>query len=187
MEWQAAAGATLRAIARSHGVPYDALWRHWSHHVSVQRKATLLAGPQKLASLVDAAADEGRSVLDHLKILRATLYDSLTAASEAGDRNSVAHLSGRALDVLREFGRITGELVEAGAAVQVQQTNNYFFASPQFHQLESTLLGALARFPDARAAVVRALRGLDTGAPAAIELPAIPASRVIEGAAGAAT
>lgn len=141
----------------------------------------------KLSELVDTGVDERTSVLDHLKVLRAVVYDALVAASEAGDRAGISALSGRALEIVRELGRASGELVRVAAGVHVQQ-NNFFFGSPLFHQLETALLEALHNHPAARADVVRALRNLET-APAAVAgqwAPATIDGRAVE-VAGAAT
>jgi hypothetical protein len=170
IEWLAASGASLQAIAKQYELQYDSLWRHWRNHVSDHRRATLLAGPMKLSELVDVAADEGRSVLDHLHVLRAVVYDALVAASEAGDRNGISALTSRALEILQELGRASGELIRASSGVHVQQ-NNFFFGSPIFHALETALLDALRSHPEARADVVRALRNLETGT----TTPALPA------------
>jgi hypothetical protein len=172
IEWLAASGASLKSIARQYELPYDSLWRHWQNHVSPQRRATLLAGPMKLSELVDVAADEGKSVLDHLKVLRAVVYDALVAASEAGDRNGISSLAARALEILQELGRASGELIRVSSGMHVQQ-NNFFFSSPAFRQLETGLLEALRKHPEARADVIRMLRDLETGTRVALSAPAI--------------
>jgi hypothetical protein len=182
LEWLACSGASLQAISQQFHVPYDSLWRHWHHHVSDHRRATLLAGPLKLSELVDVAVEESKSVFDHLKVLRAVVYDALVAASEAGDRGGIAQLSSRALEILQELGRASGQLRASAAGVHVEQ-NNFFFTSPIFHQLEGALLEALRNHPAARADVVKALRGLEAGVTRAPELPAPAPGVTIDGVA----
>jgi hypothetical protein len=148
-------GATMRATAKRFGVDYMAVRRHWLTHVPDDRRAALIAGPTKLSELADRAADEGGSLLDHFIILRNTLYRRLDASDEAGDANQVASLSGRIVEVLREMGRLTGDLSRGGVSI----TNN-FFAAPQFAELEAALIEALAPHAEARTAVIRAFHAL---------------------------
>lgn len=171
MEWMAASGASLKSIASKFQVPYDPLWRHWQNHVSDHRRATLLAGPLKISQLVDVGAEESKSVIDHLKVMRGVVYDALLAASEAGDRNGISMLTGRALEILQELGRASGELIRAGSSVSLQQ-NNYFFGSPVFRRLETGLLEVCRRHPEVRDEVVNMLRNLDGGASSLAALPA---------------
>jgi hypothetical protein len=152
----------MQSVAAKFQVPYDSLWRHWRDHVADERKVTLIAGPMKLAEVMDRAAEESASILDHFGALRTVLFRSMDAATEAGDRNSVAALSGRIIEVLREIGRTTGELVKAGGVTI--QNSNVLIMSPAFAQLQSELLTVLARHPEARQEVIAMFRRLDADA-----------------------
>jgi hypothetical protein len=80
-----------------------------------------LGGPARVEALANAAADETRSLLEHLQIIRSVLFSQFLSAAEAADRQGVALISGRLLESLRELGRLTGELRQvAGISV----TNN---------------------------------------------------------------
>lgn len=149
-------GASLRSVAKRFGVAYHTTRRHWLQHVSAERRASLIAGPIKLSELADRAADENGSLLDHFIILRNTLYRRLDACDEAGDSAQVSSLSGRIIEVLREMGRLTGDLSRSGVNI----TNNIFI-SPQFAELQAALIEALGRHPDARTDVIRAFRALE--------------------------
>ncbi|HEY3886224.1 MAG TPA: hypothetical protein VGL62_13495 [Vicinamibacterales bacterium] len=151
-------GASLRSVAKRFGVAYHTTRRHWQQHVSAERRVALIAGPTKLSELADRAAEEGGSLLDHFIILRNTLYRRLDACDEAGDAAQVASLSGRIIEVLREMGRLTGDLSKAGVNI----TNNIFI-SPQFAELQAALIETLGRHPDARTDVIRAFRALEAG------------------------
>ena len=89
----------------------------------------------------------------------------LTALSEAGDGKGAAYIAGQLTRVLETIARISGELGDLARTT----TNNFNIThnvavladSPAFLRVQSTLLHALAPFPDARAAVVQALTELD--------------------------
>jgi len=160
-ELMLASGVSIRAVSRKFGLDYHCVRRHWLHHVSDTRKTTLVAGPLKIGELVDRATEEGKSVLDHLRVLRAIVYDQMAAAHEANDRHAIGMLAGRALEILRELGRVTGELVRVGAGgVHIEQAN--FFLSPVFHQFEAAVLEASRRHPEARMALVSILREVES-------------------------
>jgi hypothetical protein len=74
------------------------------------------------------------------------------------------------------MARVTGQLGElARSTINITGNNIAILNSPQFATLQATLLRALAPYPEARGAVVLALRDLDA-APA----PSPAAMRVIE-------
>lgn len=155
-----AGGASKRAVAERFQVHPDAAWRHWTHHVAIERKAQIIAGPLKLSELAERANAEGLSLLDYLAAIRATLLSQFQAAAEAGDRFATAALSGRLLEVLREIGRLTGELGKV-AGVSIHNHNTLVLNSPIFADVQVTLIRALQPYPEARAAVVGALRDLE--------------------------
>ena len=84
-----AGGASLDSLAQKFGVDRDAIW-HWTNHVAAEMKASFLCGPAQLAELGEKAAQEGDSVLDHLRMIRTVLTGQLAAMTEAGDARGVA-------------------------------------------------------------------------------------------------
>jgi hypothetical protein len=125
-------------------------------------KANYLCGPAQLSELANKAAVEGDSVLDHLRMIRTVLTGQLAAASEAGDGRLAAHISSKLVDTLQAIARITGELGELARST-INVTNNVAVLqdSPAFLRIQASMLRALGPYPDARAAVVNALRELD--------------------------
>jgi hypothetical protein len=155
-----ASGASLESLARKFKVHKDAIWRHWRDHVSADLKTAYLAGPATIAELKERAAKEGGSILDHLSILRSILMGAITASAEAQSAFSLATLSGRLVEVLREIGKITGEIERLNPAVSI--TNNVaVFNDPKFLGLQAGLLAIARAHPAARADIVALLRGLD--------------------------
>jgi hypothetical protein len=153
------AGASLDNIATRYNVSRDAIWRHMGRHVSDDQRADYLAGiPMK--EVAEKAATEGVSVLQYFSIIRATLMTQFQLAASVNDKNATAILAGRLTEVLREIGRITGELGSM-AANSITINNLNVLNSPVFATLQANLLHALAPFPEARAAVVAALRQMD--------------------------
>jgi hypothetical protein len=168
-----AGGASLDSLAKKFNVDRDAIWRHWNRHVSAEMKAGYLAGPVQLQDLAAKAADTGASVLDHLHAVRTVLMCHLASATEAGDGRAAAYIAGRLTATLETIARISGELGDLARSTTYNITNNVavLTENPAFLRVQASLLRALADFPDARAAVVAALRGLDTGnAPAAAKV-----------------
>jgi hypothetical protein len=173
-----AGGASLDALAQKFGLGRDAIHRHWERHVSDEIKATYLAGPVQLQDLAAKAADAGGSVLDHLHAVRVVLMGVMANMTEAGDGRGAAYVAGRLTATLETIARISGELGELARSATFNITNTTNVAvlaeHPAFARLQATLLRALSDHPEARAAVVAALRGLDEEkAPAAIPGPAI--------------
>jgi hypothetical protein len=171
-----AGGASLDSLATKFSVDRDAIWRHWNRHVSAEMKAGYLAGPVQLQDLAAKAADTGSSVLDHLHAVRTILMGHLSSATEAGDGRAAAYIAGRLTATLEVIARISGELGDLARSVNFNVTNIAMLAEhPAFATLQATMLRALAPFPDARAAVVAALRDLEPG-----DASARPAPKVIE-------
>lgn len=174
-----ASGVSFDALAKRFKVGRDAIWRHWRDHVSPEMRAHYLAGPATIEELRERAAKENLSVLDYLSIARSMIVGQMTASSEAGDAYRVALLSSRLVEVLREIGRITGEVERLGGGVTINNTVA-IMSDPRMVELQAGLVRIARDHPAARADIVALLRGLDakSGAPAAPPL--------IEGSANAA-
>ncbi|WOJ89896.1 hypothetical protein RZS28_00850 [Methylocapsa polymorpha] len=147
----------------------DAVWRHVENHVSDETKASYLLGPAKVADLANAAADESRTVIDYLAIVRSILMNALDSAAQRGKPYEIERISGRMVEVLREIGRITGEVSQFAAATINITNNTQILNSAPFMDLQSGLLQICARHPEARADIIALFRDLDArhSAPAA--------------------
>ncbi|MGD0183767.1 MAG: hypothetical protein ABSC25_00790 [Roseiarcus sp.] len=156
-----ASGASLDSLARKFKLHRDAIWRHWKDHVSADLKMQYLAGPATIAELKERAAKEGGSILDHLSILRSILMGAITASAEAQSAFTLSALSGRLVEVLREIGKITGEIERLNPGINVT-TNIAVFNDPKFLELQSGLLAIARTHPGARPDIITLLRGLDS-------------------------
>jgi hypothetical protein len=156
-----AGGASLDSLAEKFSLDRDAIWRHWTNHVSDELKANYLCGPAQLSELAEKAAVEGDSILDYLKMIRAVLTGQLAAMTEAGDGRGTAYVAGRLTQVLETIARVTGELGAMAQSVNITNNVAILSESPAFLKVQATMLRALAAFPDARASVVAALREMD--------------------------
>jgi hypothetical protein len=172
-----AGGASLDSLAAKFKLDRDAIWRHWNRHVSAEMKAGYLAGPVQLQDLAAKAADTGGSVLDHLHAVRTVLMSHLASATEAGDGRAAAYIAGRLTATLETIARISGELGDLARSTTYNITNNVAVLTehPAFMKVQASILRALGPHPDARAAVVAALRDLDAAGPRAAS-----AAKVIE-------
>jgi hypothetical protein len=162
LELLRAGGASLDSLAAKFGLERDAIWRHWQHHVTAEMKANYLCGPAELATLAERAAIEGDSVLDYLRLCRTVLTGQLAAMSEAGDGKGAAYVAGQLTRTLETIAKVTGEIGElARSTININGNVSILTDSQVFARVQATMLRALAPFPDARGAVVLALRGLD--------------------------
>ena len=151
-----ASGMSLDSIAAKFGVSRDSVHRHCKNHVEPERKAQYLLDVP-IAELASRAAAENVSLIDNLSLVRSTLMQALLTAASVGDRHALAALSGRAVEVLKEIGKLTGEVSRITSV-----TNNFNFAeSPMFALLQAMLIERLASWPEALASVVEGLGALD--------------------------
>jgi hypothetical protein len=140
-------------------------------------KASYLLGPVQLQELAAKAAEQGVSVLDHLHAVRTVLMGHLASVTEAGDSRTAAIVAGKLTALLETIARISGELGDLARSTTYHITNNTSVAileHPTFALVQASLLRALAPHPDARRAVVDALRELEGGNTRAV-LPRAPA------------
>ncbi len=153
-----AAGASIKGAARKFAIDYHALRRHWRNHVSAEARATYVAGAGATKDQLEAiVADKSLALVDHYRIVRGGLYKGFTAAAELGDSNSLALLSGRLHENFRDCGRLTGEL-QRGPLLNIQ---NNILVNPDYTRAIARIVSAVAPYPEAREAVIAALRDLD--------------------------
>jgi hypothetical protein len=104
-------------------------------------------------------------LIDHYRIVRGALYKAMSAACEVGDNSALALLAARLHENFRDCGRLTGEL-QRGPLLNIQ---NNVLVNPDYSQAIARIVSAVASYPEARDAVIVALRDLDppnTRAPA---------------------
>src|SRR6267154_6004331 len=153
-----AAGASIKGAARKFEIDYHALRRHWINHVSAEARAAYLAGAGATKDQLEAiVADESLALIDHYRIVRGALYKGFGAATELGDGNSLALLAGRLHENLRDCGRLTGEL-QHGPLLNIQDN---VLVNPDYSRAIARIVSAVAPYPEAREAVIAALRDLD--------------------------
>jgi hypothetical protein len=162
VERSLAAGASLRATAKKFQIPYHSLRRHWQGHVSADQRTAYIAGAGiSKDQLEELIADTDLSILDHLRVIRARLYVGFDAVSEAGDCLNLDRLAGRLHENLSLSAKLTGEL-QRGPLFNIQ---NNLMVSPDYSRAIARIVTAVAPFPEARQAVIAALRELDAAAP----------------------
>jgi len=156
------AGVSLDKLAEQFNVHRDAIWRHMEKHVPDERKASYLIGAGKIAQLAEVAAEESQSVLDYFTILRSALFAMFDKLAEKGDHASASAVSARLVEVLKEIGRLTGQISTIAAATTINVQNNYaVINSAPFADLQTGLLEVCARHPDARADIIDLIERLD--------------------------
>src|SRR5215813_7264900 len=166
-----AVGASIKGTARKFAIDYHALRRHWRNHVSAAARATYVAGAgASKDQLEEIVAGESLGLIDHYRIVRGALYKGFSAAAELADSNSLALLAGRLHENFRDCGRLTGEL-QRGPLLNIQ---NNVLVNPDYTRAISRIVSAVAPYPQARDAVIAALRDLDAGSASG---PALPQDR----------
>src|SRR5215475_5206112 len=159
-----AAGASIKGAARKFAIDYHSLRRHWRNHVSAEARAAYIAGAGATKDqLEEIVADESLGLIDHYRIVRGALYKGFSAASELADGNSLALLAGRLHENFRHCGRLTGEL-QRGPLLNIQ---NNVLVNPDYTRALARIVAAVAPYPEAREAVIAALRDLDAAGPSA--------------------
>jgi hypothetical protein len=181
-----AGGASFESLAAKFGVDRDAIWRHWHQHITAEAKASYLCGPADMEKLAEKAAQEGDSVIDYLKMCRSTLVTQMAAMNDAGDARGAAYVAVQLAKILETMAKVTGELndLARSATYNISNVTNVAVLEqhPIFMRMQSSMLRALGPFPEARNAVVAALRDLDAGnAPrATARIPSAVSGDVIE-------
>jgi hypothetical protein len=178
-------GASKESLARRFNVSRFAVLRHTRNHLTDARKSELMMGPIKVGELVNRAADESKSLLDYLGVMRSVLFSQFMAAAEAGDRHGVATVSQQLLASLRELGRITGELRTMAAGISITNNVLNINSAPEYPDLEAGLLEIARTVPDAREPIIALLAKLEAastpgqnGSRALIECEAIDAGEI---------
>jgi len=136
-------GAAIRATAIRYGVDRSSLGRHYRSHLSPATVAVVTG--ERVGTVMRRAeqlVDEAEGIMRDAKAQgRASL--ALSAIREIRES-------------LKLLGTLTGELRPEGS-VQVAVVN--IAESKEWQETKATLLDALRAFPEARAAVARALLG----------------------------
>jgi hypothetical protein len=173
-----AKGAGKRAVGEQFGIHCDSAWRHWHHHVSDEQKAALKVQYYRPGVPIETLVEEeGSGLLSRLQSLRAKLAWHLDSASDAGDHKTVATIAGQVLKFEELAAKATGEL----AKHTNRKTVVHVTLTPEFQHLQSTILSALRRYPDAYDHVVSVFREREQ----VERQKMLPAPTTIEGRANA--
>jgi len=137
-------GVSLRNIAKQYSVSAASLHRHKDGHL-----------PAKLVKAQEAQeVTKADSLLDQVIELRDKALSILDKAEQAGDLRTALQGVREAKGCLELLARLQGELQE-------QATVNILI-NPQWLSLRTVILEALDRYPEARQAVARALREVES-------------------------
>src|SRR3954452_20764245 len=155
-----ARGMALRKIAKRYGVSLDAAFRHRKKMRREQPELfqALAASdwrvkPEELEKLRVETSD------GYLKILRSQVAKLIAAQDrciEDGIDAQAASLAGQANRALELVGKAIGQIGAAGSITV--NNNNAIILNAGFWELRTKLIRALAPYPEARSAVLEALR-----------------------------
>jgi len=162
-------GTGRLAIAKKFGVGVGSVYYHSHHHISAEYRQAVLAGPLRSEhDLRELVADEGISVLQNFRsVYNAHRQRWLIALEVGNDELMIAHAKAMS-DMLWKIGKLTREIAPQQTLIQ----NNVvqFFDSPEYLEAITAVTTALRSHPEARQAVVQALRGLEAKPPKQIEM-----------------
>jgi hypothetical protein len=170
IELAIADGRSHNDVAAEYGLSRFAINRHWMHHVTPVQKAQFLGAPIEISKLVERAAKEDRSLIEYLTIVRSELLRLFMQARDAGMVVEASRIAQSLLSCLESIGKVNGQLRQAGITINnvnagtvgnVSSGPALILGDPQVVRLQSTIIRALARHPEARADVIEALRSLE--------------------------
>lgn len=166
-------GAEARATGRRFGLSKDAISRHWSAHVSDSWKAAQKMGPfASRADLEKLCINEGKSVVEALRALYASLVGMLVSTRETGSITAYLSVHREARATLNDLARLSGELLPHVSTVNIQ---NNFNAVSYLSAFGEDLAAEFADTPDVLDRLHRVLRRRMTAA--------LPSAELIEGEA----
>jgi hypothetical protein len=170
IDYLIATGAPLKPLAPKFGLKASSLYNHARRHVSHEYRAAVRLGPfDSEERLRQLCAEAGTSVVETLRAVNAGVSSRWLAAFEGGADDKFVSLTGQLRKNLELMARLTKELVPQPSVVT---TNNIvLFEHPEYVQAIASIAEALRPFPEARQAVVSALRSFS----AASERPLIEA------------
>jgi hypothetical protein len=147
-------------LARRFGVSADSIKRHARNHLPAQLKAALLTAqrPSEI-DLEKLQASEAEGLLAQLVSQRARLQQHSELALELGDVKAAVACENSIQGNLALVGKLLGQLINVH---EVRSTS--ILVSPDYLQLRAKLVAALRPFPEASAAVGRALHELESAA-----------------------
>jgi hypothetical protein len=135
------AGQPFRAVAVCFGTSATALFRHKQDHLPVA-----LLSAQGAAEIA-----HGDNLLEQVRTLQSKTHAILARAEAAGQLTVALQAVREARGCLELLAKLLGELSQ-GTTVNI-------LLAPEWQRLRSTIIVALAPFPEARQAVLQALTG----------------------------
>src|SRR5689334_21819818 len=110
LERLAVGGATHTSLARRFNISRWSVDRHMNldrGHVTAKERADLTAGPLKMHELVERAAAEGLTLLDHITLMRSSFQELHFAAKEAGMFQIAKGFGDSVTRILRLWAEVT--------------------------------------------------------------------------------
>ena len=159
IERDLALGVPLNRIAKKYKVSRDAAWRH-KKHLPPQLKSALAAHALKPGEdLEKLRVEESEGLLGHLAAQRARLLLSQDVALESEQFGLVAQISSQVHRNLELVGKLLDQFVSHSVHTTIS-----LLVTPEYLELRSALLRALAPHPEAKRAVATVLHGIEANA-----------------------
>lgn len=151
-------GAMRGPLAKQFGLSADSVYRHARGHISEAFRRSIQIGPLKdQVALEKLCAQNGRSVLENLQAIYASLTARFLAQFEAGGDQQLTAICGRMLQTLEMQAKLTNELRPA-PGVLLQQFNQTIVGARDLVDLGRDLMGLVREFPQIRERLAEILR-----------------------------
>ena len=171
-----AAGGRFSETARKLGMSPDALERHWKKHVPPSHRKALKPGAEALMARLELSgqiAEESTGTLEHLKAVRAVLWQLVIEARGRGHSIPATAAAGQYVKTCSVIAKLTGELAQSPLVASTHY-HVHFTEAPEFQALMKDLAKALAPYPEARRAVFEQFSRLEQQPEErVIEMPAL--------------
>lgn len=162
----ATGGASLMALGVKFGLSKDSLHRHKREHISAEYTAAVRLGPlQDMEELQALCAKHGTGVIDALQALNAGVTSRWLVALESGSDEMLVSLTGQIRKNLEPMAKLTHELMPQSTSTTIVNNTISLYEAPQYVETIAAVSLALRPFPEARKAVVAALRQQKAGTP----------------------
>jgi hypothetical protein len=173
----ATGGASLMALGVKFGLSKDSLHRHKRDHISAEYTAAVRLGPlQDLEELRALCAKHGTGIIDAMQAINAGVTSRWLVALESGSDDMLVSLTGQIRKNLELMAKLTQELMPQSTSTTTIVNNSIsLYEAPQYVETIAAVSLALRPYPEARKAVVAALRQHKAGTTVAmIEAQANP-------------
>jgi len=149
---------SIQAMKARFGVSLDSLYRHRRKHMTKEMLAKLASGSAYVVeNLTELKTKESERLLANAVEVRRRLYANAEGAEKTGDYKAATASYAVIIRSLELIGKLLDQFKG-----RERTTVNQLLIAPDYIRLRGALLHALLPFPEARMAVAKVLRDLES-------------------------